>query len=162
VKANLFWLQDIRITTSSPPTSCSRRKIRRSSSTSALLSTTVRRLDHLPVPCPTLTVCISTALSATDRFLSSLSWGTPEYLDPLRARGKLLLPLAVLLLPTFSITGSLHDERLSDIWALGVTMYEIVVGRTPFEKTDAEEFLTRDALEIYCGLRSPRSLREMS
>lgn len=50
--------------------------------------------------------------------------------------------------------GSLHDERLSDIWALGVTMYEIVVGRTPFEKTDAEEFLTRDALEIYCTFSS--------
>ncbi|KAI5481803.1 hypothetical protein MNV49_000080 [Pseudohyphozyma bogoriensis] len=70
-------------------------------------------------------------LSSTDQFLSSLSWGTPEYLSPERARG------------------ILHDERLSDIWALGVTMYEIVVGRTPFEKNDAEEFLTRDALEVY-------------
>lgn len=72
------------------------------------------------------------SLSSTESFLSQLSWGTPEYLDPLRARG------------------SLHDERLSDVWALGVTMYEIVVGRTPFEKNDAEEFLTRDALEVYC------------
>ncbi|KAK4056431.1 hypothetical protein OIO90_002574 [Microbotryomycetes sp. JL221] len=68
---------------------------------------------------------------AKDRFLSSLSWGTPEYLDPLRAKG------------------ALHDERSSDIWALGVTLYEIVVGRTPFEKHDKEEFLTKEALEVY-------------
>lgn len=34
-------------------------------------------------------------------------------------------------------------------------MYEIVVGRTPFEKTDAEEFLTRDALEVYCDFGAP-------
>ena len=43
-----------------------------------------------------------------------------------------------------------HDERLSDIWALGVTMYEVVVGRTPFEKDESEEFLNREALEVYC------------
>lgn len=29
-------------------------------------------------------------------------------------------------------------------------MYEIVVGRTPFERTEKEEFLTRSALEVYC------------
>lgn len=62
----------------------------------------------------------------------------------------------------------LHDERLSDVWALGVcsgsshprkqlltlpqvTMYEIVIGRTPFEKTETEEFLSRETLEIYCA-----------
>ncbi|GAA5926473.1 serine/threonine-protein kinase [Sporobolomyces koalae] len=66
-----------------------------------------------------------------DRFLSSLSWGTIEYLSPERARGHL------------------HDERLSDIWALGITLYELVVGRTPFEKTEDEDFLTRAQLEIY-------------
>ncbi|KAL8279852.1 hypothetical protein RQP46_007702 [Phenoliferia psychrophenolica] len=70
-------------------------------------------------------------LSSKERFLSNLSWGTPEYLSPERAKG------------------ILHDERLSDTWALGVTMYEIVVGRTPFEKSESEEFLTRDALEVY-------------
>ncbi|SCZ98058.1 BZ3500_MvSof-1268-A1-R1_Chr3-3g06547 [Microbotryum saponariae] len=73
------------------------------------------------------------ARDAPERFLSSLSWGTPEYLSPERAKGVL------------------HDERLSDVWALGVTMWEIVVGRTPFERTESEEFLTRDALEVYYG-----------
>ncbi|KAM0751501.1 kinase-like protein, partial [Meredithblackwellia eburnea MCA 4105] len=68
-------------------------------------------------------------LKSDNKFRSNLSWGTPEYLSPERARG------------------ILHDERLSDIWALG--MYEIVVGRTPFEKTESEEFLTREALEKY-------------
>lgn len=42
-------------------------------------------------------------VGSKDRFLSSLSWGTPEYLSPERAKG------------------ILHDERLSDTWALGVS-----------------------------------------
>ncbi|BGP51840.1 hypothetical protein JCM10450v2_007796 [Rhodotorula kratochvilovae] len=71
------------------------------------------------------------SLSAPDRFLSSLSWGTPEYLSPERAKGLV------------------HDERLSDVFALGVTMYEIVVGRTPFEKSEDETFLNREQLEVY-------------
>ncbi|TKA54434.1 hypothetical protein B0A53_03127 [Rhodotorula sp. CCFEE 5036] len=66
-----------------------------------------------------------------EAFLSSLSWGTPEYLSPERAKG------------------AVHDERLSDVFALGVTMYEIVVGRTPFEETEDETFLNRDALVEY-------------
>ncbi|GAA5985759.1 hypothetical protein JCM10908_007102 [Rhodotorula pacifica] len=66
-----------------------------------------------------------------EAFLSTLSWGTPEYLSPERAKG------------------ALHDERLSDVFALGVTMYEIVVGRTPFEETEDETFLNREALEVY-------------
>ncbi|GAA6059732.1 hypothetical protein JCM10212_000260 [Sporobolomyces blumeae] len=70
-------------------------------------------------------------VASPDRFLSSLSWGTPEYLSCERAKGLL------------------HDERLSDVWALGVTMYEIVVGRTPFEQSDNEEFLNREQLEVY-------------
>ena len=37
-------------------------------------------------------------------FMSHLSWGTPEYLSPERAKGQY------------------HDERRSDIWSLGVTM----------------------------------------
>ncbi|GAA5956726.1 hypothetical protein JCM8115_000660 [Rhodotorula mucilaginosa] len=66
-----------------------------------------------------------------EAFLSSLSWGTPEYLSPERAKG------------------AVHDERLSDVFALGVTMYEIVVGRTPFEQTEDETFLNREALVEY-------------
>jgi serine/threonine protein kinase len=54
------------------------------------------------------------------------SRGTPEYLAPERAAQKH------------------HDERLSDIWSLGITMYEIVIGRTPFEKDTTEEFLSKE------------------
>ncbi|WVO18574.1 hypothetical protein L204_106293 [Cryptococcus depauperatus] len=64
-------------------------------------------------------------------FLSSISWGTPEYLDPQRARG---MP---------------HDERASDVWSLGITMFEILVGRTPFETDDQEQFSTPEELVVY-------------
>lgn len=64
-------------------------------------------------------------------FWSCLTWGTPEYLSPQRAKGEW------------------HDERLSDIWALGVTVYELVVGRTPFEVDESEEFLSKASLEVY-------------
>lgn len=68
-----------------------------------------------------------------DRFLSSLSWGTVEYLSPERAQGQL------------------HDERLSDVWAIGITLYELVVGRTPFEENEEETVLDRAQLERYCA-----------
>ncbi|KAL4261794.1 non-specific serine/threonine protein kinase [Pleurotus pulmonarius] len=64
-------------------------------------------------------------------FLSNLSYGTPEYLSPERARG---LP---------------HDTRKSDVWSLGVTFFEIINGRTPFELYDGEQFATKDDLERY-------------
>jgi serine/threonine protein kinase len=54
-----------------------------------------------------------------------------QYLSPERARG-----LA-------------HDTRKADIWALGVTFFEILVGRTPFENTEGEQFATKAALEDY-------------
>ncbi|WOO83361.1 Serine/threonine-protein kinase BRSK1 [Vanrija pseudolonga] len=69
--------------------------------------------------------------SSRGAFLSTISWGTPEYLDPQRARGQ----------P--------HDERQSDIWALGVTMFEVLVGRTPFEEDEEESFETKEELLVY-------------
>jgi serine/threonine protein kinase len=54
-----------------------------------------------------------------------------QYLSPERARG---LP---------------HDTRKADIWSLGVTFFEILVGRTPFEHTEGEPFTTKAALEDY-------------
>ncbi|KAJ7758141.1 hypothetical protein DFH07DRAFT_818885 [Mycena maculata] len=64
-------------------------------------------------------------------FHSNLSYGTPEYLSPERARG---LP---------------HDTRKSDVWSLGVTFFEILIGRTPFEYSDTEQFSTKEDLEKY-------------
>ncbi|KAN0060557.1 hypothetical protein ACQY0O_007197 [Thecaphora frezii] len=65
-----------------------------------------------------------------DAFHTRVSWGTPEYLAPERARG------------------DLHDERASDVWSLGVTFFEMAVTRTPFEQQD-EEFVTREQLQMY-------------
>ncbi|KAG9019764.1 hypothetical protein FRB90_009634 [Tulasnella sp. 427] len=64
-------------------------------------------------------------------FLSNLAYGTPEYLSPERAKG---------------LT---HDTRLSDIWSLGVTFFEILIGRTPFELVEGEAFETQEDLERY-------------
>ncbi|WVQ73507.1 hypothetical protein IAR50_003079 [Cryptococcus sp. DSM 104548] len=69
--------------------------------------------------------------AARGSFLSSISWGTPEYLDPQRAKG---MP---------------HDERASDVWSLGITMFEILIGRTPFEADDQEQFSTPEELVVY-------------
>lgn len=48
-------------------------------------------------------------------FLSSLAYGTPEYLSPERA------------------AGHMHDTRKADVWSLGVAFFEFLFNRTPFE-----------------------------
>ena len=35
------------------------------------------------------------------------------------------------------------------MWSLGVTFFEILIGRTPFEHTEGEQFATKTALEDY-------------
>ncbi|KAK7028128.1 hypothetical protein VNI00_014943 [Paramarasmius palmivorus] len=70
-------------------------------------------------------------LDSPSAFHSRCSYGTPEYLSPERARG---IP---------------HDTRKSDVWSLGVTFFEILIGRTPFEESDKEECLTQQDLEKY-------------
>ncbi|KAG2121098.1 hypothetical protein DEU56DRAFT_873834 [Suillus clintonianus] len=72
-------------------------------------------------------------LASPKAFHSNLTYGTPEYLSPERARG---LP---------------HDTRKSDIWSLGVTFFEILVGRTPFEYEEGEQFASKADLEKYWG-----------
>ncbi|KAF9220880.1 hypothetical protein BS17DRAFT_786121 [Gyrodon lividus] len=70
-------------------------------------------------------------LNSPKAFHSNLTYGTPEYLSPERARG---LP---------------HDTRKSDIWSLGVTFFEILIGRTPFEYEEGEIFEKKEDLERY-------------
>ena len=63
-------------------------------------------------------------------FESQLAYGTPEYLCPERAKG------------------NVHDTRKSDVWSLAITFFEILTGRTPFER-EGESFSTKEELETY-------------
>jgi len=88
-------------------------------------------------------------LGSSKAFRSNLAYGTPEvncdtfahvvhnsphrpqYLSPERARGHH------------------HDTRKSDVWSLGITFFEILIGRTPFEYVEGEQFSTKEDLEKY-------------
>lgn len=70
-------------------------------------------------------------LTSPTAFHTNLNYGTPEYLSPERAKG---LP---------------HDARKSDCWSAGITFFEILTGRTPFEDADGEQFTTKEELETY-------------
>ncbi|KAJ3867714.1 hypothetical protein EV359DRAFT_33805 [Lentinula novae-zelandiae] len=72
-------------------------------------------------------------LGSSAAFHSRFAYGTPEYLAPERARG---IP---------------HDTRKSDIWSLGVSVFEILVGRTPFESSDTDQCVTEEDLQKYWG-----------
>ena len=54
---------------------------------------------------------------------SDTASGTKEYISPEQARG-----------------GAAADER-SDIYSLGVTLFQLVIGRLPFEQTDDQDLL---------------------
>lgn len=42
-----------------------------------------------------------------------------------------------------------HDTRKSDVWSLGVTFFEILCGRTPFEEYDGDALQTKQDVERY-------------
>ncbi|GAK62976.1 kinase-like protein [Moesziomyces antarcticus] len=63
-------------------------------------------------------------------FMSKEVWGTPEYLAPERFHALL------------------HDERKTDVWALGIAFFEMLTGRTPFEHHD-EKFDSKEKYQEY-------------
>ncbi|PVG00265.1 kinase-like protein [Serendipita vermifera] len=70
-------------------------------------------------------------LGSADAFRSSLAYGTPEYLSPERAKGLM------------------HDTRKSDVWSLGVTFFEIIMARTPFENDRGDNLVCPKGMDVY-------------
>lgn len=87
-------------------------------------------------------------MKSSTAFHSNLSYGTPEAscVDSLLLRGFSHIPQY---LSPERARGLPHDTRKSDVWSLGITFFEILIGRTPFEHSDTEQFSTKEDLEKY-------------
>lgn len=101
-----------------------------------------------------LAVASNKAGSRQMPFWSEISWGTPEYLDPPVSDLERINDWWRRLRDhcsrfTQRASGQWHDERLSDVWALGITFFEILTGRTPFEAHASEDFSTQEQLQVY-------------
>jgi serine/threonine-protein kinase GIN4 len=43
----------------------------------------------------------------------------------------------------------MHDTRKSDVWSLGVTFFEIILGRTPFENEKVDNLVCPKGMDVY-------------
>lgn len=87
-------------------------------------------------------------MASDTAFHSNLSYGTPEVCQ-LEFLARLYLYGAFQYLSPERARGLPHDTRKSDVWSLGITFFEILVGRTPFEHSDGEQFSSNEDLEKY-------------
>jgi serine/threonine-protein kinase GIN4 len=82
-------------------------------------------------------------------FRSNLAYGTPEVSCDTSTRFSVRLTCQFQYLSPERARGHYHDTRKSDVWSLGITFFEILIGRTPFEHVEGEQFSTKEDLEKY-------------